>query len=148
MLTLVNYTTRYPEATPFKKIDTEAVAETLLDLYSRVEIPEKALSNFGTQFISDCMQEESRLLSIKRLTTTSYNPICNDLNKKFSGTLKKLLRPLYIEQPKQWCRFINPLLVAYGKVLQASTCFSPFELLHGRTVGGSMIILKEFRTGS
>ena len=39
ILTLVDYATRYPEAVPLKKITTEAVAEALLDIYSRVGIP-------------------------------------------------------------------------------------------------------------
>ena len=41
LLTLMNYATRYPEAVPLKSIDTETVAEALLDLYSRVGIPEE-----------------------------------------------------------------------------------------------------------
>ena len=36
ILTLVDYATRYPEAVPLKNIDTETVAETLLDMYSRL----------------------------------------------------------------------------------------------------------------
>ena len=36
ILTLVDYATRYPEAVPLKKITTEAVAEAILDIYSRV----------------------------------------------------------------------------------------------------------------
>ena len=77
ILTLVDYATRYPEAVPLKKITTEAVAEALLDIYSRVGIPEEVLTDQGTQFMSDCMQEVSRLLSIKGLTSTPYHPICN-----------------------------------------------------------------------
>ena len=46
ILTLVNY--RYPEAVPVKKITTEAVTEALLDIYSRVGIPEEVLTNQGT----------------------------------------------------------------------------------------------------
>ena len=77
ILTLVDYATRYPEfhsteaatrypeAVPLKKITTEAVAEALLDIYSRVGIPEEVLTDQGTQFMSKCMQEVSRLLSIK-----------------------------------------------------------------------------------
>ena len=127
VLTLVDYATRYPEAVPLKNIDTETVAEALLDLYSRVGIPEEVLSDLGTQFVSECMQKVSRLLSIRRLTTTPYHPICNGLTEKFNGTLKKMLRRLCVEQPKQWYRFINPLLFAYREVPQASTWFSPIE---------------------
>ena len=93
------------------------------------------------------MQEVSRLLSIRRLTTTPYHPICNGLTEKFNGTLKKMLRRLCIEQPRQWYRFINPLLFAYKEVPQVSTGFLPFKLLYGRTVRGPMTILKELWTG-
>ena len=61
ILTLVDYTTRYPEAVPLKKIT--------IDIYSRVGIPEEVLRNQGTQFMSEFMQELSRLLNIKGLTS-------------------------------------------------------------------------------
>ena len=61
-------------AVPLKKITTEAVAEALLDISSRVGIPEEVLTDQGSQFMSECMQEVSRLLSIKGLTSTSYHP--------------------------------------------------------------------------
>ena len=72
--TLVDYVIRYPEAVPVKTITTEAVAEALLDIYSTVGIPEEVLTDQGTQFMSECMQEVSRLLSIKGLTSTPYHP--------------------------------------------------------------------------
>ena len=43
ILTLVDYATRYPEAVPLKNIDTETVAEALLDMYSRVGVSEEVL---------------------------------------------------------------------------------------------------------
>ena len=100
ILTFVDYATRYPGAVPLKNIDTETVAEALLDMYSRLGIPEEVLSDQGTQFVSSCMQEVSRLLSINRLTTTPYHPICNGLAKGFNDTLK-MLRRLCSEQPRQ-----------------------------------------------
>ena len=143
ILTLVDYATRYPEAVPLKKIDTETVAEALLDMYSRIGVPEEVLSDLGTQFTSDCMKEVSRLLSIRRLTTSPYHPACNGLVEKFNGTLKRMLRRLCHEQPRQWHRYINPLLFAYREARQEATGFSPFELLYGRTVRGPVQILKE-----
>ena len=98
ILTLVDYATRYPEAVPLKNIETETVAEAMLDMCSRLGIPEEVLSDLGTQFVSKCMEEISRLLSTKRLTTTPYHPICNGLVERFNGTLKKMLRRLCNEQ--------------------------------------------------
>ena len=115
ILTLVDYPTRYPEAVPLKKITTEAVAEALLDIYCRVGIPEEVLTDQGTQFMSECMQEVSRLLSIKGLTSTPHH-ICNGLVERWNGTLKSMLKRLCQDQLKQWHRLINPVLFAYREV--------------------------------
>ena len=131
---------------PLKNIDTETVAEALVDIFSRLGVPEEILSDLGTQFVSDCMREVTRLLSIKQLTTTPYHPMCNGLTEKFNRTMKSMLKRLCSEQPRQWHRYINPLLFAYGEVPQESTGFSPFELLYGRAVRGPMAILKQLWT--
>ncbi len=49
---------RYPEAVALSKIDTETVAETLIEMYSRIGFPEEihVLSDLGTQFVSDVMK--------------------------------------------------------------------------------------------
>ena len=77
IFTLLDFLTRYPEAVPLKNIDTETVAEALVDIFSRLGVPEEILSDLGTQFVSDCMREVTRLLSIKQLTTMPYHPMCN-----------------------------------------------------------------------
>ena len=144
---MVDYATRYPEAVPLKNIKTETVAEAFLDIYSRLRIPEEVLSDLGTQFVSKCMEEVSRLLFIKPLTTTPYHSICNGLVERFNGTLKKMLRRLCNEQPRQWHRFVNPLLFANREAPQEATRFSPFELLNWRIVRRPIQILKELWTG-
>ena len=116
ILTLVNYTTRYPEATPPKKVSSQIVAEALVNMYSHLEVPEEILSNMGTQFVSECMQEVSRLLSICQLIMMPYHPMWNGLVEKFNGTLKTMLRRLCGEQPCQWHGYVNPLLFAYREV--------------------------------
>ncbi|GFO20594.1 Zinc finger protein [Plakobranchus ocellatus] len=54
-LTLVDYATRYAEAVPLRKIYAETGAEVLVDIYSRLVVPEEVLSDQGTQFKSDCI---------------------------------------------------------------------------------------------
>ena len=146
ILTLVDFATRYPEAVPLKNIDTETAAEALVDIFSRLGVPEEILSDLGMQFVYECMKEVTRLLSIKQLTTTPYHPMCNGLTEKFNVTIKSMLKRLCSEQPRQWHRYINPLLFAYREVPRESTGFSPFELLCGRAVRGPMFILKELWT--
>ena len=86
------------------------------------------------------------MLFIKRLTTIPYHPICKGLVERFNGTLKKIRRRLCNEQPRQWYRFVNPLLFAYREAPQEATEFLPFELLYGRTVRRPVQILKELWT--
>ena len=143
ILTMVGYATRYPEAVALSKIDAETVAEALVTMFSRVGIPEKILSDQGTQFMSAVMQETSRLLSVRQLVTTPYHPMCNGLVERFNGTLKCMLKRMCAEKSKDWDRYLLALLFAYREVPQENLGFSPFELLYGRTVRGPMAILKE-----
>ena len=144
-LTLVDYFTRFPEAVPLSNIETERVAEALVNIFCRVGVPREMLSDMGTQFTSGLMSEVSRLVSMKHLTTTPYHPICNGL-EKFNGTLKQMLRRLCHQKPKDWDKNINAALFAYREVPQESLGFSPFELVYGRHVRGPMTILKELWT--
>ena len=146
ILTVMDYATRYPEAIALKDIQTETVAEALLEVFTRLGVPREILSDQGSQFLSGVMKEVSRLLSINRIVTTPYHPICNGLVERFNGTLKQMLKKLCAEKPKDWDRFLGPLLFAYREARQESLGFSPFELLYGRTVRGPMQILKELWT--
>ena len=146
ILVVVDHATRYPEAIPLKSIDTETVAEAMLEVFSRVGFPQEVLSDRGTQFTSDLMREVSRLVSIRQIFTTPYNPKCNGLVERMNGTLKSMLRKMCAERPRDWDRFIPAALFAYREVPNGSTGFSPFELLYGRTVRGPMQVLKELWT--
>lgn len=146
ILTLVDYATRYPEAEPMKDIHAETVAETLVNMFTRVGIPREILSDQGSQFMSAVMKEVCRLLSVKQLVTTPYHPMCNGLVEKFNGTLKNMLRRMCAEKPKDWDRYIGALLFAYREVRQESLGYAPFELLYGRTVRGPMSIMRELLT--
>ena len=147
-MTLVDYATRYPEAVPLRQIDTATVAEALLSIYSRLGFPQEMLTDRGAQFTSDVMKEVSRLLSIRHVTTTPYHPQCNGLVERFNGTLKRMLNKMCEEQPKDWDRYIDPLLFAYRETPHESTGFAPFELMYGRVVRGPLMIVKELWTNS
>ena len=144
ILTMVDTTSRYPKATPLKKIDTVTVAESMLSMFSDIGVPKEVLSDRGTQFTSNMMDEVHRLLSIHAIRTTPYHAQCNGLCEKYNGTLKQMLKRMVQEQPEEWDRFIDPLLFAYREApLRSLGGFSPFEVLFGRTVRGPMSILRE-----
>lgn len=146
ILTLVDYASRYPEAIALAGIDTESVAEALVEIFSRIGVPEEMLTDMGSQFTSALMKEVSRLISMRQLTTTPYHPICNGLVKRFNGTLKQMLKKMRIDRPKDWDKYLPALLFAYRDVPQDSLGFSPFDLVYARSVRGPMTTLKELWT--
>ena len=146
ILTVVDYATRYPEAIPLKQTATIDIAEALLAIYSRVGFPYEILSDLGTNFISELMREVERLISVKHKTTTRYHPQCNGLCEKYNGLIKKILRRMCKEQPKEWDRYLPALLFALRETPNSSLGFSPFELLYGRDVRGPMKIIRELWT--
>ena len=72
-------------------------------------IPEEVVTDQGTQFMSECKQGVSKLLSIKDLTSMQNHPICNGLVEKWNITFKSMLKRLYQDQPKQWHRLREEL---------------------------------------
>ena len=92
------------------------------------------------------MKEVSRLISVKNIYCTRYNPKNNGLVEKYNGLIKKILRRMCHEQPKQWDRYLPALLFALREMPTSSLGFSPFELLYGRTVRGPMSLVREIWT--
>ena len=62
VLVMCDYVTRYPEAVPLRNIDAETVAEELVKIFARVGIPQEVLTDQGSNFQSQLLQELYRLL--------------------------------------------------------------------------------------
>lgn len=75
VLTLIDFATRYPDAIALANIDSVSVAEALLEMFSRVGLPREVVTDQGTSFTSELMQEVGRLLSVKFFRTTPYQAI-------------------------------------------------------------------------
>ena len=74
ILTLVDFSTRWPEAIPLKRTKTENVAEALFDIFSRLGIPKVVLSDNGRQLISDSMQETMKMLGVEQKLSAPLHP--------------------------------------------------------------------------
>ena len=142
----MDYATRYPEAITLPSIETECVAEALVEMFSRVGVPDEMLMDCGSQFTSEIMKEVARLLSLQQLTTSAFHAQCNGLVERSHATLKQMLQRMCAERPKDWDRYLPALLFAVREVPKESLGFSPFELLYGRNVPGPMAILRELWT--
>ncbi len=144
ILVLCDYATRYPEAFPLRSFKARQVADRLLQLFSRVGIPKEILTDCGTNFLSKLLQQVYKVLGIKGIKTTPYHPQTDGLVERYNQTLKNMLRKFVSHTGSDWDRWLPYLLFAYREVPQASTGFSPFELLYGRQVRGPLDLLRDY----
>ena len=93
------------------------------------------------------MREIYRLLNVKQSTTTPYHAISNEVVENFNKTTKNLVKKVTAEKPKDWHRYLGPLMFAVKDTPQDSTGFTPFELLYGHQVRVPMMLLKRLWTG-
>lgn len=84
-----------------------------------------------------------KLLGIRRVRTIPYHPQTDSLVERFNQTLKGMLKKFVSETGKDWDKWLLYLLFAYREVPQASTGFSPFELLFAHQVRGPLDVLHE-----
>ena len=143
VLVLCDYATRYPEAIPMKHVDAASVAEELVKIFSRVGVPKEILTDQGTNFTSQLLAELYSMLHVRPIRTTPYHPQTDGLVERFNQTLKLMLRKVMVKEGKDWDKLLPYLLFAYREVPQASTGFSPFELLYGHQVRGPLDVLSE-----
>lgn len=97
----------------------------------------------GSNFMSMTLKHLWEMLKVKPLRTAVYHPQTNGLVERCNKTLKGMLRKLIIDKPRQWHLLLAPLMFAIREVPQASTGFSPFELLYGRNPWGILDLVRE-----
>ena len=138
ILVVCDYVTHFPEAFPLTRIDAVHIANKLVNFFSRVGILKGILTDCGSNFTSELLTEIYCLLHVHPIQTTPYHPQTDGLVERFNKTLKSLLHKTVSETGKDWDQLLPYLLFAYREVPQASTGFSPFELLYGRDVRGPL----------
>jgi len=143
ILVVCDYATRYPEAFPLRKIKARQIVNCLIQLFSRVGIPREIITDQGTNFTSSLLKQIYHMLGIQGVKTSPYHPQTDGLVERFNKTLKSMLRKFVNDTGSDWDQWLPFLLFAYREVPQASTGFSPFQLLYGHAVRGPMDVLKE-----
>ncbi|KAI7799815.1 hypothetical protein IRJ41_012432 [Triplophysa rosa] len=143
ILVILDYATRYPEALPLRKATSKAIAKELFLMFSRVGIPREVLTDQGTPFMSRLMADLCHLLQVKQLRTSVYHPQTDGLVERFNQTLKRMLRRVVAKDGCDWDLLLPYVLFGVREVPQASTGFTPFELLFGRQPRGLLDVAQD-----
>jgi hypothetical protein len=138
--------THFPFAVPLKRTDSVTIAEALLSQFNIFGHPNKVISDNGANLTSDIMKEIYKVYGIKSLQIPVFCPTNNSVQERSHQVIKGILRKLCNEQPKQWHRYIDPLLFAI-RTTENSNGYTPFELLFGRLPRTHVAVLRDLWTG-
>lgn len=110
-------------------------------MFAHVGLPQVILMDRGSPFTSTLMQRVYQLLGIQQLFGPVQHPQTDGLTERLSQTIKGMLAKAVACHPQSWDLCVDPILFTLRESPQASTGFSPFELLYGRWPRGLLKVL-------
>ena len=78
LLTAICMASKWPEAIPLRSITARAVAQGMVEVFSRTGIPLQLHTDQGSQFVGSLVTHLCRDLNVDKVKTTPYHPECND----------------------------------------------------------------------
>jgi hypothetical protein len=135
LFTIVDRTTRWPEAVPLASTTAADCAAALLQGWiQRFGVPGTITSDRGPQFTSSLWAALCSLLSIKHTQTTAYHPQSNGLVERFHRRLKDALRAR--SAGADWFLHLPWVMLGMRTAWSEGAEFSPSE-----NVFGSQLVL-------
>lgn len=130
-----DYLTRYAETRALPRATAAEVAKFFIyDIVLRHGAPEVIITDRGTAFTAEFMQNVLRLTHSHHRKSTGYHPQTNGLTERLNRTLADMLS-MYIDlNHKNWDEILPYATFAYNTAVQETTRFTPFELVYGRQV--------------
>ena len=118
-----------------KTITAEQMATLLLDnLYKRVGLPNKIISDQGPQFASQSFWEFLKLLGIKSALSTAYHPQTDGATEWVNQEIKAYLSIYCSSHPEDWPNAIPILEFTHNNQRHADQLWTSFELIHGQSL--------------
>ena len=133
ILTIVDHFTKWAEAFPIRNHTATTVARILFDnVFSRMGMPVRCLSDQGAEFESRLFQQLCALMGIDKIRTTPYHPSTNAVVERFHRTLNSMLAKVVDTNQRDWCEHLPTVMAAYRASVHESTQFTPNRLMFGR----------------
>ena len=142
VLTAVCMGSKWPEAIPLKAQTARAVANGMLEIFSRTGIPLQLLTDQGSQFLGSLVKHLCEDLRIDQVKTAPYHPECNGVVERMHGTLVPMLTKAS-QLGLDWVEQLPFALFALRSAPNRDTRFSPYQLVYGHRVRTPLDILHQ-----
>ena len=133
ILTIIDQLTGWPEAFPILDKSADTIVSTFINQYVTVYMcPRYILSDNGTEFKNNFMDQVLKQLGIKRIFSTPYHPQSNGKLEVFHKYLKPTLKKLCEKDPSNWDKYLNQVLASYKVTPNLATAETSLFLVYGR----------------
>lgn len=133
LFTIVDRTTRWPEAIPLRDTTTSDCARALINNWvARFGIPANITSDRGAQFTSGLWTDIAKRLGWEPHRTTAYHPQSNGLVERFHRTMKTALRARLTND--HWTDELPWVLLGIRTAPKEDLQVSSAELVYGETL--------------
>jgi hypothetical protein len=131
IMVIIDHFTRWMELYALKRMEAIEVAEKSLEFTCRHGSLLKILSDQGTNYQSELLNELYEILDIEKLRTTPYHPECDGLSERSNRTNEMALTMLVNEGMDNWDELLPQIQLAYNSSVNKTTNCSSFEVMDG-----------------
>ena len=133
MVVATEYLTKWPEARAIPDAKAASVVSFFYeDIISRHGCPKILLTDQGTHFVNQMLDELCLVMGIKHKLSSAYHPQTNGLVERFNRTLCEALAKYAATYKEDWDIYLPSVLFAYRTMIHSTTRHEPFYLTYGR----------------
>ncbi|CAF3349874.1 unnamed protein product [Rotaria sp. Silwood1] len=133
VLVITDHFTRHVTAIALPNCTAEITAQTLFNEYfCKYGIPSVILSDQGSHFRNQLMDNIRQLIGYNHIYSTPYHPQTNGIVERFNSTFVPQISKLQDTQDNNWDEYLQAVVFAYNTGIHKTTKYSPYELLYGR----------------
>ena len=129
----MDHLTGRSEAFPIPDQSADTIVSTFINHYLPVHMcPRYILSENGTEFKNQLMDQVLKQISIDHIFSAPYHPQSNGKLEVFHKYLKPTLKKLCEKDPTNWDKYLNQVLASYKVTQYLATVETPFFLVYDR----------------
>ena len=118
---------------PVKDCTTATAAKFLFEnVFIRFKCPNILISDKGTHFVNQLIEELTGEFQIQHRRTMPYHPQANGVVKAFKKIMENTLTKVCNARRDDWDQNISAILWAYRRTCKKLTCQTPFRLVYGK----------------
>ena len=128
ILVIMEYSMRYVIASSMRDSTSNTVMRKFIKhVILKEGIPCKVITDVGSNFQSESMEELCRQLGVKQLRSTAYHPQTDGVVEKFNKTLRDMLTAHANKDVRNWDLYLDYCVSCYNQTPQLSTKETPFS---------------------